>query len=38
MHGATVCKMHGGMTLAVRCKAPLRIVDLVDPAIASWPG
>lgn len=35
MHGATVCKMHGGLTPAVQRKAKLRLLELVDPAIAT---
>ena len=31
--GATVCKMHGGAIPAVKAKANLRLLSLVEPAI-----
>jgi hypothetical protein len=33
--GGTVCKYHGGASPQVRAKAQLRLVELIDPAIAT---
>lgn len=33
--GAVVCKYHGGAAPQVRAKAQLRLVELIDPAIAT---
>lgn len=33
--GGTVCRMHGGQAPQVRNKARLRLLELVDPAIAT---
>ncbi|MBO0811250.1 MAG: hypothetical protein J2P23_04300 [Microlunatus sp.] len=35
VNGATVCRYHGGATPQVQRKARLRILELVDPAIAT---
>lgn len=35
MSGATVCRMHGGKAPQVQRAARLRLIDLIDPAIAT---
>lgn len=35
VHGATVCRFHGGNAPQVRRKAALRLMELVDPAITT---
>lgn len=34
MNGQEVCRMHGGSTKQAKAKAKLRLMELVDPAIA----
>lgn len=35
IHGSTVCRVHGGSAPQVKRKAALRLIELIDPAIAT---
>lgn len=35
IYGSTVCRMHGGAAPQVKRKASLRLLELIDPAIAT---